>query len=167
MYLVTEDWYNIPVEIPRVSYKIHFTKNVKLSYLNKASRVFLFGAILIQIRHKVRIFVLYGTWSFSPVFTSECHMSVFRGTLIQSTIFKHFYVRTILLACFSYLKKWKETYDVTLLTLLSVYTSKLLRVETVGPEEKAVTVPYKHHVACDMAPDSTNKAVREAPRIQP
>jgi hypothetical protein len=46
MYLVTEDRYNISVETLCLSYKIHCTKNAKPSYLNKASQIFLFGAVI-------------------------------------------------------------------------------------------------------------------------
>jgi hypothetical protein len=44
---------------------------------------------------------------------------------------------------------------------------KLLKARIVGPEEKAVTIPYKHHVASDMAPESRNSVVREALLIWP
>jgi hypothetical protein len=28
-----------------------------------------------------------------------------------------------------------------------------IKAGIVGPEERAVTIPYKHHVACDMTPE--------------
>jgi hypothetical protein len=45
MYLVTAERYNISVDTLGLSYKIHCTKNAKPSYLNKASQLFLFGAV--------------------------------------------------------------------------------------------------------------------------